>query len=218
MNYRRSSADAEAVVAQIEAAGGRAMAVSADVTCEAEVNAMVAKVEAELGPISVLVLNAHGFDESIRAFPLDVDVENLVTVVSGQLRAVMLPVRACVPGMVARKSGAVVMVSALVARDPWIRSITHGTAKAAMEAVAKFLARYLAPNGVRVNTAIAGVTRTDASAQIPAERLAMAVEAVPMKRMGEPEDVARLVAALASDDTLYVTGAFVPACGGSLIF
>ncbi|KAA9166517.1 SDR family oxidoreductase [Amycolatopsis acidicola] len=218
VNYRRREADADKVVAEIEAAGGRALAVGADVTSKAEVQEMVKRVGEELGPIGILVLNAHGFDESIRDFPLDVDVEDLAGIVSGQIRAALLAVQACVPGMVERGSGSVVMISALQARDPWIRSITHGTAKAAMEAIAKFLARYLAPDGVRVNTAIAGVTRTESSAQIRPERLAAAVEMVPMKRMGEPEDIARLVAALASDDAAYVTGAFVPACGGALIF
>ncbi|MEV1241803.1 SDR family NAD(P)-dependent oxidoreductase [Nonomuraea sp. NPDC050022] len=217
VNYRRRESDARRVVADIESAGGRAVAVGADVTSKAEVEEMVKRVEATLGPIGILVINAHGFDESIRDFPLDVDVEDLTAIVSGQIRAVLLSVQACVPGMVERGAGAVVTISALQARDPWIRSITHGTAKAAMEAIAKFLARYLAPTGVRVNTVIAGVTRTESSAQIRPERLAAAVEMVPMKRMGEPEDIARLVAALASDDSSYVTGAFVPACGGALI-
>jgi len=218
INYRSREADAQRVVAEIEAGGGRALAVAADVTDRAGTAEMVKRVEAALGPVGILVTNAHGFDESIRAFPLDVDVDDLTAIVSGQLRAVLHPVQTCVPGMVERGGGAVVMISALQARDPWIRSITHGTAKAAMEATAKFLARYLGPTGVRVNTVIAGVTRTESSAQIPAERLAAAVEAVPMKRMGEPADIARLVAALASDDSAYVTGAFVPACGGALIF
>jgi 3-oxoacyl-[acyl-carrier protein] reductase len=217
VNYRRREAEADQVVAAIEAAGGRAVAVGADITNRAEVEAMVKRVEETLGPIGILVTNAHGFDESIREFPLDVEVEDLTAIVSGQIRAVLHAVQICVPGMVERGTGAVVMISALQARDPWIRSITHGTAKAAMEAIAKFLARYLAPTGVRVNTVIAGVTRTESSAQIPAERLAAAVELIPMKRMGEPQDVARLVASLASDDTAYVTGAFVPACGGALV-
>lgn len=218
INYRSRAADAERVVAEIESGGGRALAVAADVTSRADVEAATKRVEAALGPVDILVTNAHGFDESIRDFPLAVDVEDLATIVSGQVRAVMFPVQAVVPGMVERGTGAVVMVSAQQARDPWIRSITHGTAKAAMEAIAKFLARYLGPTGVRVNTVIAGVTRTESSAQIRPERLAAAVEAIPMGRMGEPEDVARLAAALASDDAAYVTGAFVPACGGALIF
>ncbi|MEU7742774.1 SDR family oxidoreductase [Nonomuraea sp. NPDC049158] len=217
VNYRTSEQHALAVADRIERAGGRAITARGDITSSTDVVAMAEVVARDLGEPDILVLNAHGFDEAIREFPLDIEPETLVSVVSGQLRAVMLPVRAFVPGMVKRGSGSVVFVSAVLARDPWIRSIAAGTAKAAMEAVAKFLSRYTAPHGVRVNTAIVGVTRTDAAAQVPKERLAEAVRDVPMGRMGEPEEVARAIAALCTDDMSYVTGAFVPTCGGSLI-
>jgi 3-oxoacyl-[acyl-carrier protein] reductase len=188
-----------------------------DLRIPGQVSTLAEVMTRGLGEVDLLVLNAHGFDESIREFPLDIEPATLAAVVSGQLMAAMLPVRAFVPGMMKRESGAVVFVSAVIARDPWTRSIAAGTAKAAMEAVAKFLSRYVAAQGVRVNTAIAGVTRTDAASQVPADRLAEAVRGVPMGRMGEPEEVARVVAALCTSDMSYVTGAFVPACGGSLI-
>ncbi|MET8142440.1 SDR family oxidoreductase [Sphaerisporangium sp. NPDC005288] len=217
VNHRDSADAAEQVVKEITAAGGRALAVRADVTDAGAVREMAAQVEAGLGPVDILVLNAHGFDEKVRALPLEVDVEALASVVSGQIRATMLPVQAFVPGMVERGGGSVVFISALIARDPWPMSITHGAAKAAMELAAKVLARTEARHGVRVNTVIAGITRTQASDQIPQDKLQKQAALIPMQRIGEPEDVARAVAALAGDDTAYVTGAFVPACGGALI-
>jgi 3-oxoacyl-[acyl-carrier protein] reductase len=217
VNYRRSEEPAQRLVEALRDRGGRAVAVCADVTDAAAVTEMAAAVDRELGPPDVLVLNAHGFDESVRGFPLDIDVDALTGVVADQLRAALLPVQAIVPGMIERGRGHVIFISAIVSRDPWRRSLTHASAKAAMEIIPKILSRTVADAGVRINTVLVGVTKTDATDQIPPDKLALALQQIPMGRMGRPDEVARAVAMLASDDTSYITGAFLPVCGGALV-
>jgi NAD(P)-dependent dehydrogenase (short-subunit alcohol dehydrogenase family) len=217
VNYHRSREDAEKIVGQIEEAGGRALAVHADVTQADAWPAVDAAIAERLGELDVLVLNATGFHDVPRGEVFELGPQPLLDVTDAQLRASLLPTCALAPGMRDRGRGSIILVS-----DPFARRATpgagsHCVAKAALESLAKVLALELAPAGVRVNTVIPSFTRTGALEWISEEQLAAVSARIPMRRIGEPADIAAVVAALASDDTGYVTGAFVPVCGGGLI-
>jgi 3-oxoacyl-[acyl-carrier protein] reductase len=213
VNYSTSREAAQQVVAGITAAGGRAMLCRADVTVQAEVEAMMRAAEAELGPIDILVNNA-----SI-GFPIvpftQYRWEDFERKLTSELKASFFPCQAVVPGMVQRRSGVIVNVSSGLSRVPGPGFIAHSSAKSALDAFSKSLALELGPFGIRVNVVAPGLTLTDATSHQPKE-LHEAIKArTPLRRLGEPDDVAGAVLFFCTDEAKYVTGAYLPVCGGS---
>jgi len=221
VNYRNSADAAAKVVAGIEEHGGRAIAVRADVTDTDGTAALVGEVESTLGPIDLLVLNTTAFTTHLRGPFLGLQVDDLVENMAAQARAALRPVAAIAPGMVQRGRGSIVFISDSFARTEKVGTIGHGVAKAPMESAMKHLALELGPAGVRVNTVIPGATRSpnlDASTRLQHEgRLAPVIEATPLRKIAEPQDVANAVALLAGPDCGHVTGAFLPVSGGYLV-
>jgi 3-oxoacyl-[acyl-carrier protein] reductase len=202
-------------VKAIEAAGGRAIAVYADVRDQSQVEAMVAQVTERLGPIDTLVVNA-----SIQ-FPMTPFVEypwdGFEAKLVGELKAAFFSCRAVVPSMLERGRGCIVAVSSGLSRHPGPGFCAHSTAKSALDAFVKSLALELGPQGIRVNAVSPGLTITDATARVPEDRKQMAARMTPLQRNGLPEDIAGAVLAMASDLTGFVTGAYLPVSGGSLM-
>lgn len=137
VNFRHSCEAAEAVVAQIEGAGGRALAVRADVTDEDAVATMVDQVGSTLGPIDVLVLNAAGVTDPARVPFLEVPRRAIESTVLGQLRAVVVPSQAVLPGMLERGGGSLIVVSSETARKAHENLLAWSTAEAAIEGAAR---------------------------------------------------------------------------------
>jgi NAD(P)-dependent dehydrogenase (short-subunit alcohol dehydrogenase family) len=222
LNYRNSVAGAEQGVKDIEKNGGRAAAYQADVRDTAQVETMVAAAERDLGPIDILVLNATGFDDVLRGAALSHTVDELGEEMIDQFRAAMVPAYALAPRMVERKTGNIVFVSAIYARRTYAGGMGHALAKVGCETAMKHLAVELGPSNVRVNTVIPDVTRSDGferaiKMEHVAKQLDSYIGGIPMQRIAEPEEVARAVAVVASDEMSYVTGAFLPVAGGNLI-
>ncbi|QIS10050.1 SDR family NAD(P)-dependent oxidoreductase [Nocardia arthritidis] len=217
VNYRSSEAEAASVAREITALGRRALPSRADVTDGDQVKAMVAHAERELGPLDVLVLNTSGSSGVPRGAMMSLEPEELIHHMAVQVRAALLPIYAVVPGMIERGGGAIVFVSDPFARAPREGTIGHALARAPIEAVAKTLAQELGPQGVRVNVVIPGVTRTPSLDWAAKGAFDSMAARIPLRRLGEPEDIARAVAMLASDELSYVTGAFLSVSGGSLI-
>jgi len=215
VNYHSNQAAADAVVAAIEAEGGRAIAVQADVREQAEVEAMVARVSDELGPIDTLVANA-----SIQ-FPVvpftEYPWEDFKAKLVGELSAAFFCCRAVVPSMIEHKRGCIIAVSSGLSRHPGQGFCAHSTAKSGLDAFVKSLALELGPHGIRVNTVSPGLTITDATAFLPQEAKDASARATPLGRNAEPEDIAGVVLAMAADATGFVTGAYVPVSGGNLM-
>ncbi|MCG6963363.1 MAG: SDR family oxidoreductase [Acidobacteria bacterium] len=215
VNYNNSADAAAEVVKAIEAAGGRAIAVYADVRDQSQVEAMVAQVTERLGPIDTLVVNA-----SIQ-FPMVPFVEypwdGFEAKLVGELKAAFFSCRAVVPSMLERGRGCIVAVSSGLSRHPGPGFCAHSTAKSALDAFVKSLALELGPQGIRVNAVSPGLTITDATARVPEDRKQMAARMTPLQRNGLPEDIAGAVLAMASDLTGFVTGAYLPVSGGSLM-
>lgn len=215
VNYVQGEAAAREVVDGIRRGDGRALAVRADVRDEGQVRAMVAEVERELGPVDTLVANASiGFP--IRPF-VDYGWPEFQAKLVGELGAAFFCCQAVVPGMIARRGGCIVAVSSGLSRHPGGGFCAHSAAKGGLDALMRALALELGPHGIRVNVVGPGLTETDATAGLPAQVKEGAARATPLGRVGRPEDVAGAVLMLASSHAGFVTGAYVPVSGGSLM-
>jgi 3-oxoacyl-[acyl-carrier protein] reductase len=214
VNYFGSEAAAQGVVAEIRAAGGRALAVKADARDRAQVEAMAATVKAELGPIGILVLNASiGFPMAgILEYPWEAFQAKLL----GELGAAFHGCRAVAPQMLERKGGAIVAITSGLARNPGWGFCAHSAAKAGLEGFVRALAFELGPMGIRVNAVAPGLTLTDATADIPEKHKQAAATHAPLRRNGQAEDVAEAVVGLLQAG--FVTGATLPVNGGSYVF
>jgi 2-hydroxycyclohexanecarboxyl-CoA dehydrogenase len=197
--------------------GGRSLAVELDVTSADSVTAAVELVGAELGPVDVLVNNA-GWDE-LKPF-LETDEDFWRRVVEVNFLGAVRVTHAVLPGMVERGFGRIVNIGSDAGRVGSSLESVYSGAKGGVIAFTKTIARESARAGVTANCVCPGPTRTPMLDEMAAEsergrKLHEALErAVPMRRLGEPEDVAAAVAFLASDAAGYVTGQTLSVSGG----
>jgi NAD(P)-dependent dehydrogenase (short-subunit alcohol dehydrogenase family) len=217
VNYLRNRVAADAVVAEIARAGGRALAVQADVSAEGEVARMFDAVERSLGPVAALVNNAGILERQMRLE--DMTLERFERVLAANLTGTFLCAREAVRRMSTRRGGAggaIVNLSSMAARlgAPG-EYVDYAAAKGAIDALTVGLAKEVARDGIRVNAVRPGLIYTEihASGGEPG-RVERLKDAVPLGRGGQPEEVARAVLWLASDEASYVTGSFVDVSGG----
>jgi len=217
VNYHHSADGAIEVVNDIQAAGGRAVAIQGDVTDPNAVNELIARASAALGPIDVLILNAAGIERPAMAPFLEMTQAALERVLLAQLRAVVLPARAVAATMATRATGSIIVVSSGLARDPRGGFSDLAIAKAAVEGAARAMARELGPRGIRVNIVAAGPTLTDATDWADDSIRQRWATATPLGRNAYAEDVASAVVLMASPLAGFCTGAYVPANGGVIM-
>ena len=213
VNYRSSAAEAEKVVSAISAAGGEGMAIRADVTNPNEVAAMMGEVERRWGQVDVLVHNALiPFDVTSFA---NLSWEQLGGKLERELHAAFLITKAVVSGMISRGYGRLVYLSTGLSRQPRSGMITLGTAKAALDQFVRYIALELAPHGITANlVAPATVGGTKVTEQFTPEQMRQLGANNPMGRLVRPDEVAKTVAFLASEDSGFTTGHYFPINGG----
>jgi 2-hydroxycyclohexanecarboxyl-CoA dehydrogenase len=207
--------DAFETAAAMEARGSRAAAVELDVTDGASVEEGVRRAEEALGPVEIVVNNA-GWDE-LRPF-LETDEDFWDRVIEINLKGCLRITRTVVPGMVERGWGRVINIGSDAARVGSSLEAVYSGAKGGVIAFTKTLAREVARSGVTANAVCPGPTRTpmlEAMAEAGGEKLLQSLtRAVPMRRLGEPEDVAAAVAFLASEQAGFITGQTLSVSGG----
>lgn len=217
VNFRADTEAAARVVAGIESAGGRALAVAADISIESEVLRLFDACERELGPLAGLVNNAGILEKQTRVE--HIDAARLQRVFATNVFGAFICAREAVRRLSTRSGGpggAVVNVSSRAAQlgSP-NEYVDYAASKAALDALTIGLAREVADEGIRVNAVRAGFIRTGihASGGEPGrvERLSVTV---PMQRGGEADEVARAVLWLLSGEASYTTGAFLDVSGG----
>jgi NAD(P)-dependent dehydrogenase (short-subunit alcohol dehydrogenase family) len=217
VNYLHNHATAEAVVRDIEAAGGRAISVAGDVAKEADVIRLFDEAEAKLGPVTALVNNAGILERQTRLD--DMDAARFERVFATNITGAFLCAREAVRRMSTRhggRGGGIVNVSSMASRlgSPG-EYVDYAASKGAIDSLTIGLAKEVAQEGIRVNAVRPGVIHTEihASGGEPG-RVERVKAAVPMKRGGQPGEVAHAILWLLSDESSYSTGAFIDVSGG----
>jgi len=217
VNYCRNRSAADAVVRDVEARGGRAAAVQADVGIEGDVLRLFETSDRELGALSGLVNNAGVLEPQMRVDAMD--GARLARVFATNVVGAFLCAREAVRRMSTARGGsggAIVNVSSAAARlgSPG-EYVDYAASKGAVDTMTLGLAREVAAEGIRVNAVRPGVIYTElhASGGEP-NRVDRVKPFVPMKRGGTAEEVARAILWLLSDDASYTTGSFVDVAGG----
>jgi NAD(P)-dependent dehydrogenase (short-subunit alcohol dehydrogenase family) len=213
VNYRASADQADEVVRSVTAAGGEAVAIRADVTVPDDVAAMVNETERRWGRVDVLVHNALiPFDVTSFA---DLSWGQLGGKLDRELHAAFLITKAVVPGMTSRSYGRLVYLSTGLSRRPREGMINLGTAKAALDQFVRYIALELAPHGITANlVAPATVAETKVTGQLTAEETRALGATNPMGRLVRPNEVAKTIAFLASEDSGFTTGHYLEVNGG----
>ena len=211
VNYRSDHDSAAATVGAIQSAGGTAAAFAADVSVDDQVERLVQEVTGELGPVDLLVNNAGIFDYGGHQ---ETTAELWRRTIDVNLTSAFLVSWAVKDGMIERGYGRIVNVASIAALRPRPKSIAYAASKAGMIGLTRSLAEAVAADGVRVNAVAPGLIKTDILTDVDQSVLDGLVEATPMKRIGQPEDIAGVVVFLLGDDSNFMTGQTLVASGG----
>ncbi len=202
VNFRTRAEEADAVVAQIRSAGGRAIAAPADVSISAQVNEMAARAAGELGPIDILVNNAGIATGGVR----EEDFDRGIAV---NLKSAFLCTEAVLAAMRARRWGRIVNISSVAARGAGAVGVVYNASKAGLEGLTRGYASRVAKDGVTVNAIAPGPIDTEMGAPLKAG----GIEArIPVGRMGLAEEVAQATVMVIGNG--FITGQTIAVNGG----
>jgi 3-oxoacyl-[acyl-carrier protein] reductase len=214
VNYRRSEVQALAVVAAIEAAGSKAIAIQADVAQAPAVRTLVDRTVAAFGPLDILVNNAG----ILNAVPLEQMTEDVWDeMLATNLRSVFLCTRAVLPAMLARGRGRIINVTSQLGQKGMPNHAHYAAAKAGVIGFTRALAREVGPRGVHVNAIAPGPIETDLIGPIADEFRREKTAIFALRRFGQPDEVAPTAVFLACDDSSYYAGQTLCPNGGDIM-
>ena len=188
-----------------------ALTVRADVTDGESLDSALAEVEEKLGPIEILVANAGITRDTLILRMSDDDFEE---VINTNLTGVFRVVRRAIKSMVKARFGRIVLISSVVGLYGSAGQVNYSSAKAGLVGFARSLTRELGGRGITTNVVAPGFIETDMTAVLSDEQRSTYQAAIPAGRFAEPQEVAAVVAWLASDDAAYISGAVIPVDGG----
>ena len=187
------------------------LGVKCDVTDTAQVDAAFAAVEEHFGTVEVLVSNAGITKDTLLLRMKEAD---FTEVIDANLTAAFRVVKRATPGMLKARSGRIILMSSVVGLLGSAGQANYAASKAGLVGFARSLARELGSRSITVNVVAPGPVETDMTAALTAEQLQTITSSVPLQRMATPEEVAGVVAFLASQPAAYITGAVIPVDGG----
>ncbi len=216
INQVREEGNPQRVLEEIQTAGGKALCVKADITDEAQVREMVKKAEEAFGTVDILVSNyaaaipRKGFQETTWAdWQAQIDTT---------LKAAFLCTQAVLPGMKARRWGRIISVNTIGIHQPALHYHGYTAAKTAMLGFTRNLAVEVGQDNITVNIVSPGLTLTEeVQAMLTAEAREKHEKQVPLRRSGTVEDTANVTLFFASELGSFLTGLYLPVCGGQVM-
>jgi 3-oxoacyl-[acyl-carrier protein] reductase len=211
VNYNSSADAANAVVADIVAAGGKALAVQADVSVLADADRLVKAAVDQFGKLDILVNNAGTTRDNLIALMKEEDWD---TVITTNLKSAWNCCKVASRVMMRKRYGRIVNITSVSGIAGNAGQSNYSASKAGLIGLTKSLARELAGRQITVNAVAPGFVKTDMTASLSDSILDQVVKSVPLERMGTPEDIAPAVAFLVSDEASYITGQILSVDGG----
>lgn len=209
--YRGSQEAAEALVKEVTAGGGTAKMYQCDVADVASVEACVKQVEADLGDVNILVNNAGVIHDDLF---VRLEPEHWNKVIQTNLGGTYNFCHALAFSMMRKRAGRIINISSVAAEHVNAGQTNYAASKGAINSFTRALAVELAKRGVTVNAIAPGFIETDMSAAVRNKAGDMIKDMIPMKRIGTPDDIAKMAVFLASSDSSYITGQVITVDGG----
>ncbi len=213
VSYLMQADRAESLVAEIRRAGGDALAVQSDVRESAQIRELFEQTMATHHRVDIVVSNAPvgWVGKSFR----DISWDEYRSIVDGELKAAFEVTKAAVAAMTAQRHGRLIYLSSGLARShPIPGKLAAATAKASLSTFVRYVAEELGASGITANAVAPGLVATEINQDMPGEETAPIAALTPLRRIAEPEDVARVVAFLAGEDGGFLTGITIPVNGG----
>jgi 3-oxoacyl-[acyl-carrier protein] reductase len=214
VNYQRNAAAADETVAAITAADGAAISIQADVSVSADVERLFKTVIDQYGTVDILVNNAGITRDTLL---LRMKEDDFDTVIDTNLRGVYLCTKAALRPMTRARSGRIINITSVVGLIGNAGQSNYAAAKAGIIGFTRAVAREMASRGITVNAVAPGYIETELTAGLGEQVRAAILEAIPLGRLGTPQDVANLVCFLASDAAAYITGQTLTVDGGMVM-
>jgi len=214
INYRKHDTEAKQVAADVDAAGGKGLAVKADVSSFADAERMVTEVKEAFGGLDILVNNA-GVNRDAMIWKMT--EEQWDQVIDINLKGYFNYIHAAVPGFREQKSGKIINVTSINGLRGKLGQTNYSASKAGIIGLTKALARELGRANVNVNAVAPGLIETDMMKDAPEKVIEAALAEIVLGRLGQPENVASVVAFLCTEAARHVTGQVIQVDGGQYI-
>lgn len=214
INYRKMNEEMENLVKDLQEKGAKVVTVQADVSNSADCEKLILTCKEELGSVDILVNNAGITKDTLLMRMKEEDFDSVIDV---NLKGVFNTTKAASSIMMKQRKGKIINISSVVGVAGNAGQCNYAASKAGVIGFSKSVARELATRNVNVNVVAPGYIDTDMTKDLPQKAKDMIIETVPMKKMGQPKDVANLVLFLSSSLSDYITGQVINVDGGMVM-